>query len=107
MVLSSFSATSRECSASRPRSLAVNSSVSRRSVSSRLRSRSVKAFALEVKCVQFSFQPPPVPGLEVQRGEVVLALARHIEARLPHCSDDIVVVLHGSVLDPLEQEAPD
>ena len=82
MVRSAFLATRREFSPSCPSSLAVNSSISLRSVSSRLRSRSVKSFALEVKCVQLSFQPPPVPGLGVQRGEVVLALARHLQPRL-------------------------
>ena len=65
-------------SPSRSSSLAVNSSISRRSVSSRLRSRSVKSFALEIMCVQFSFQPPPVPGLGIQQRQVVLALARHL-----------------------------
>ena len=82
MVLSAFLATRREFSASRFSSLAVNSSISLRSVSSRLRSRSVKSFPLEVTCVQFSFQPPPVPGLGVQRRDVVLALPRHFETRL-------------------------
>ena len=48
-----------------------------RSVSSRLRNRSVKSFSLEVMCVQLSFQTPPVPGRGIQRRQVVLALARH------------------------------
>ena len=60
-----------------------------RSLSSLLRSRSVKSFAVEVLSIQSSFQPPPVPGLGVQRGQVVLALARHFETCLPQCGDDI------------------
>ena len=107
MVRSAFLATCREFSASRPSSLAVNSSISLRSLSSRLRSRSVKSFALEVKCVQFSFQPPPVPAVGVQRRDVVLALARHFEARLPQGGDDFVAIPHRSVLDTLEQVVPD
>ena len=79
MVSSAFLATRREFSASRSSSLAVNSSISLRSLSSRFLSRSVKSFAVEVLSIQSSFQPPTVPGLGVQRGEVVLALARHFE----------------------------
>ena len=107
MVLSAFLATRREFSASRFSSLAVNSSISLRSVSSRFRSRPVKSFAIEVKCVQFSFQPPPVPALRVQRRDVVLALARHLEARLPQRGDDLVAIPHRSVLDTLQQVVPD
>ena len=61
MVLSAFLATRREFSPSLSSSLAVNSSISLRSVSSRLRSRSVKSFALEVKCVQFSLSAATGP----------------------------------------------
>ena len=107
MVLSAFLATRRELSPSRPSSLAVSSSISLRSASSRLRSRPVKSFALEVNSVQFSFQPPPVPGLGVQCRDVVLALARHLEARLPERGDDLVAVPHRPVLDALEQVVPD
>ena len=107
MVLSALLATRREFSASRASSLAVNSSISLRSFSSRLPSRSVKSFALEVNSVQFSFQPPPVPGLRVQRGDVVHALARHFEARLPQGGDDIEPVPHRALLDTLEQVVPD
>ena len=107
MVLSAFLATRREFSPSRASSLAVNSSISLRSLSSRLRSRSVKSFALEVKCVQLSFQPPPVPAVGVQRRDVVLPLARYFEARLPQGGDDFVAIPHRSVLDTLEQVVPD
>ena len=107
MVRSAFLATRREFAASLSSSLAVNSSISLRSVSSRLRSRSVKSFALEVKCVQFSFQPPPVPAAGVQRCDVVLALPRHFEARLPQGGHDFVAIPHRSVLDALEQVVPD
>ena len=107
MVLSAFLATRREFSASRSSSLAVNSLISLRSVSSRFRSRSVNSFALEVNSVQFSFQPPPVSGLGVQRGEVVLALARYFEARLLERCDNLFAIPHGAVLDALEQVVPD
>ena len=107
IVLSAFVATRREFSPSRPSSLAVNSSISLRSLSSRLRSLSVKSFAVEVLSIQSSFQPPPVPGLGVQRGEVVLAPARHFETRLPQCGDDIGTIPHHAVLDALEQVVPD
>jgi len=107
MVLSAFLATRREFSASRFSSLAVNSSISLRSLSSRFLSRSLKSFAVEVNSVQSSFQPPAAPGLGVQRGDVVLALARHFEARLTQRGDDIVAVAHHAVLDALEQVVPD
>ena len=107
MVRSALPATRLESAPSRSSSLAVNSSVSRRSASSRLRSRSVNSFALEVKCVQLSFQPPPVPGRRIQDRQVVLALARHFEARLPQGGDDIGPVPHRAVLDTLEQVVPD
>ena len=58
-------------------------------------------------CVQLSFQPPTVPGRGVQRRDVVLALARHFEARLPQGGDDLVAIPHGPVLDALEQVVPD
>ena len=38
---------------------------------------------------------------------IVLALARHFEARLPQGGDDIKPVPHGAVLDALEQVVPD
>ena len=34
-------------------------------------------------------------------------MARHFEARLPQCGDDIGTVPHRAVLDPLEQVVPD
>ena len=107
MERSAFLATRREFSPSRSSSLAVNSSISLRSFSSRLRSRSVKSFALEVNSVQSSFQPPPVPRVRVQGGDVVHALARHFEARLPQRVDDLVAIPHGPVLNALEQVVPD
>ena len=107
MVRGAFLATRREFSPSLSSSLAVNSSISCLSLSSRLRSRSVKSFAVEVLSIQFSFQPPPVPGLGVQRSEVVLALARHFEARLPQCGHDVGTVPRRAVLDALEQVVPD
>ena len=107
MVRSAFLATRREFSPSRPSSLAVNSSISRRSLSSRLRSRSVKSFGLEVLSIQLSFQPPAVPGLGVQRGQVVLALARHFETRILQRRDNIRPGPHRAVLDALEQVVPD
>ena len=80
---SAFLATRREFSPSRFSSLAVNSSISLRSVSSRLPQPVAQIVpARSPSAVQFSFQPPPVPGRRVQRRDVVLALARHFEARL-------------------------
>ena len=107
MERSALLATRREFSPSRPSSLAVNSSISLRSFSSRLRSRSVKSFALEVKCVQPSFQPPPLSAVRIAGGQIVVALAGHFEARLEERSDDIVAIPHRAVLDALEQIVPD
>jgi len=78
-----------------------------RSVSSRFRSRPVKSFAVEVLSIQFSFQPPAFSSFRIQRGEVVLALARHFETRLPQRGDDIGTVAHHAVLDALEQVVAD
>ncbi len=107
MVRGAFLTARREFPAGRTGSLAVNSSISRRSLPRRLRARPVKSFRLEVKGVQPSLQPPAVPGLGVHRGQVVLALARHFKARLPERGDDIEAVLHRAVLDALEQVVPD
>ena len=107
MVRGAFLTARREDSAGRASSLAVNSRVSLRSLSSRFRIRSVKSFGLEVKGVQPSLQPPTVSGLGVHRGQVVLALARHFQARLPERGDDIEAVFHHAVLDALEQVVPD
>ena len=46
-------------------------------------------------------------GLGVQGRQVVLALARHLEARLPQGGNDIGPVPHRAVLDTLEQVVPD
>jgi len=62
---------------------------------------------LKSNSVQFSFQPPPVARLRVQRGDVVHALARHFEARLAERVDDLVAIPHGPVLDALEQVVAD
>ena len=78
-----------------------------RSLSSRLRNRSVKSFAFEVMCVQLSFQTPPVPRRGIQRRQVVLALARHLQARLPQGGDDIGPIPYRAVLDTLEQVVAD
>ncbi len=107
MVRSAFLTARRKFLAGRASSLAVNSPVFLRSPFSRARIRSVKSFGLEVKGVQPSLQPPTVPGLGVQRGQVFLALARHFKARLPERGDDIETVFHHAVLDALEQIVPD
>jgi len=107
IVRGAFLATRREFSAGRPSSLAVNSRISLRSLSARVRSPPVKSFGPEVKGVQPSLQPPTVPGLRVHRGQVFLALARHFQARLPKRGDDIEAVLHRAVLDALNQVVPD
>ena len=107
MERSALLATRREFSPSRSSSFAVNSSISLRSVSSRLPSRAVKSFALESNSVQFSFQPPPVPRLRVQRGDVVHALARHFKTGLAQRVYDLVAIPHGPVLDALKQVVAD
>ena len=107
MVRSAFLAARREFPARRASSLAVNFPVSLRSLSSRLLNRSVESSGLKVKGEQPSLQPPPVPRVGVHRGQVVLALARHFQARLPECGDDIEAVLHRAVLDALDQVVPD
>ncbi|WP_420447349.1 hypothetical protein [Candidatus Palauibacter sp.] len=61
---------------------------------------------MEINSVHFSFQSPPVPGLRVQRGDVIHTLARHFEARLPERGDNIVAVLDRTMLDTLEQVVP-
>ena len=58
-------------------------------------------------CVQLSFQTPPVPGRGGQRRQVVLALARHLQARLPQGCDDIGPIPYRAVLDTLEQVVAD
>ena len=107
MVRGAFLTARREFPAGRAGSLAVNSPISRRSLPRRLRARSVKSFGLEVKGVQPSLQPPAVPGIGVHRGQVVLALARHLKARFPERGDDIEAVPHRAVLDALEQVVAD
>ena len=107
MVRSAFLAARREFPTGRAGSLAVNSSITRRLLSRCLHVCPVKSFGLEVKGVQPSLQPPAVPGLGVHRGQVVLALARHLKARFPERGDDIEAVLHRAVLDALEQVVAD
>ena len=69
--------------------------------------RALKSFALEVMLVQRSFQPPPLPTVRVVGGHVVLALARHVEARLLQGGDDAGPVLHRAALDAPQQVVPD
>ena len=107
MVRSAFLAARREFPARRASSLAFNFPVSPRPLSSGLLDRSVESSGLKVKGVQPSLQPPTVPGVGVHRGQVFLALARHLKARLPECGDDIVAVPHHAVLDTLDQVVPD
>ena len=57
--------------------------------------------------VQRSFQPPPLPTVRVVGGHVVLALARHVEARLLQGGDDAGPVLHRAALDAPQQVVPD
>ena len=67
----------------------------------------LKSFALEVMCVQLSFQPPPVPGRGIKGRQVVLPLERHLQARLLQGVDDIGPVPYRAVLDTLEQVVAD
>ncbi len=107
MVRSAFLAARREFPACRASSLTVNFPVSLRPLSGRLLSRSVESFGLEVEGVQPSLEPPTVSSLGVHHGQVVLALARHFQARLPERGDDIEAVFHHAVLDALDQVVPD
>ena len=57
--------------------------------------------------VQPSFQPPPLSAVRIAGGQIVLALARHLQPRVPQGGDDIGAVPHRAVLDALEQVVPD
>ncbi|MCY4600657.1 MAG: hypothetical protein OXF27_12155 [Acidobacteria bacterium] len=57
--------------------------------------------------VHRSLQPPPLPGLRVAGGQVVLALARHVESGILQRGDDVGAAVHGAVLDPLHQVVAD
>ena len=103
MVRGAYLAARREFSAGRARPLAVNSRIPLRARSSRL----VESFRLEVKGVQPTLEPPAVSGLGVHCGQVVLALARHFQTRLPERGDDIGAVLQRAVLDALDQVVAD
>ena len=53
--------------------------------------------------VQRSFQPPAVPTLRIEHGDVVRALARHLKARLFQGGDHAGPVLRLAALDALHQ----
>ena len=88
-------------------SLPVTLSISCRSLSSFSRSRADKPAALEVCFIDRPLQAPPGPALRVPRGDVVLPLAGHLQARLPQCRHHAGAVPDGLALDPLNQVVPD
>ena len=57
--------------------------------------------------VQRSFQSQPFPALRVADGEVVLAVAGHLEAGILQGGDHVGAVLHPAALDPLQEVVPD
>ena len=57
--------------------------------------------------VQRSFQPPPLSAIRVTGGQVVLALAGHLEAGRLQSTDHVGAVPHQAVLDPLQQVVAD
>jgi len=57
--------------------------------------------------IQRSFQPPPLSVLRIAGGQVVLALAGHLEAGLLQRGDHVGAALHHAVLDPLQEVVAD
>ncbi|MCY4628749.1 MAG: hypothetical protein OXE58_14455 [Acidobacteria bacterium] len=101
MVRSASVATARDLSPSRRRSLAVVSSICRRSVSIRLRSRALKSFRVEVLLLERSFSRHRVPLVRIAGGQVVLALAGRLETGLLQGGDHVGAAPHRAVLDAL------
>ena len=86
---------------------AVIASICWRSFSCRFRSRAAESLRVEVMLVQRSLQPPPLPGLRVVGDDVVLALARHVEAGVPQRRDEVGAAAYDAVLDALHQAVAD
>ena len=107
MVRSALLATAFNLSPSRSSSRVAVSSICCRSVSSRLRSREVKSFGVEVVLIQFSLQPPPLSTVRIAGGQIVLALARHFEADLLQGGNHVGAALYRAVLDALHQVVTD
>ena len=57
--------------------------------------------------IQRPFQPPPFSAVGIAGGQVVLALAGHLEAGLLQGGDHIGAAPHRAVLDPLQQVVTD
>ncbi len=100
-------ATALKLSPSRSSSRVAASSIYCRSVSSRHRSRAVKSFGVEVVLIQLSLQPPPLSGVGIAGGQIVLALARHVEADFLQGGDHVGAALYRAVLDALHQIVAD
>ena len=107
MELSAPLATALKFSPSRASSRTAVSSICFRSASSWLRSRDVKSFGLEVSLIQFSLQPPPPPAAGIAGGDVVLALARHLQPHVLQRGDHVGAALDRAVLDALHQVVAD
>ena len=94
-------------SPSRRSSAAPVCSISLRSVSHFCRSRAAKSLWLEVMLVQRSLQPPPLSGLRIVGGHVVLPLPRHFKARFLQSRDDVGATADDAVFDALHQVVPE
>ena len=57
--------------------------------------------------IQFSLQPPPLPGVGIASGDVVLALARHLQPHILEGRDHVGAALYRAVLDALHQVVAD
>ena len=62
---------------------------------------------MEVLLIQRSFQPPPLAAVRIAGGQVVLALAGHLEAGLLQGGDHIGAAPHRAVLDALQEVVAD
>ena len=100
-------ATALKLSPSRASSRAAVSSIRFRSASSLPLNRDGKSFGLEVSLIQFSLQPPPLSAVRIAGGDVVLALAGHLQANILQRGDHVGAALDRAVLDALQQIVAD
>ena len=98
-------ATALKLSPSRASSRAAVSSIRFRSASSLPLNRDGKSFGLEVSLIQFSLQPPPLSAVRIAGGDVVLALAGHLQANILQRGDHVGAALDRAVLDALTADS--